>query len=271
MKYSIVMSVYEKDRPEWLVQALESLINQTLVSDDIIIVIDGPIMVELDTVLERYNKMSNISLIRIVTNMGLGNALNVGIKQAKYELIARMDSDDIAVLNRFEIQIAEFKNNPKLSILGGQIAEFMDEPTKILSYRKVPTTYSEIKQFARRRNPFNHPTVMYKKSVISKLGYYDVTAIRIEDYDLWLRALSQDLECTNLDVVLLNYRSTPEAMKRRRTFVSWKNHIAARTRFYTKKYISLSDLIYGVATQTVLFILPETLANMIFKRVVRNV
>jgi hypothetical protein len=181
-----------------------------------------------------------------------------------------MDSDDIAILNRFELQITEFNKKPELDILGGQIAEFIDDPDKIVSYRRVPTTHLEIKNFARRRSPFNHPTVMYKKSTIKRLGCYDVSAIRVEDYDLWLRALSQDAVCANLDAVLLNYRSTIDAIKRRKTFVSLKNHIRARARFYMKGYISLFDFFYGAMTQTTLFILPTGLANVAFSKGVRN-
>ena len=268
--YSIVMAIYKKDRPEWFEQAMESLLNQTVISDDIIIVADGPLTTELNAVLHKYAGKKSISLIRLRTNQGLGNALNIGIKQAKNELIARMDADDISLPNRFELQIAEFKKHPELDILGGQIAEFINSPDEIVAYRRVPITQPEIKRFARRRNPFNHPTVMFKKSTIQKLGCYDISAIRIEDYDLWLRALSQNATCSNLNVVLLNYRSTIDAMKRRKTLSSLKNHIKARARFYAKKYISLSDLCYGVVTQIVLFVMPIGLAGAIFKKVVRD-
>lgn len=268
--YSIVMAIYKNDKPEWFEQAMESVLNQTVRSDDIVIIADGPLTPPLNTVLRRYENRESISLIRLRINQGLGNALNVGIKHAKNKLIARMDSDDIAVLNRFELQIAEFQKNPELDILGGQIAEFINNPEEIIAYRKVPTTQLEINKFARRRSPFNHPTVMYKKSTIQKLGCYDISAIRIEDYDLWLRALSNGAVCANLDAILLNYRSTPDAMKRRKTLVSWKNHIRVRARFYDKKYITLSDLLYGIATQTILFIMPTKLASIALKKVIRG-
>ena len=267
---SVVMSVYKKDHPEWFEQAIDSLLNQTVPSDDIVIVADGPLTTQLNTILRQYKAEKSISLVRLPVNQGLGSALNTGLKRAKNELIARMDADDIAVSNRFELQIAEFKKHPELDILGGQIAEFINSPEEITAYRKVPLTQSEIRQFARRRSPFNHPTVMYKKSTIEKLGYYDTSAIRIEDYDLWLRALSIGAVCANVDAILLYYRSTIDAMKRRKTFTSLKNHIRVRARFYVKNYISLSDFLYGISTQIVLFILPASLASMTFKKVVRN-
>jgi len=270
MSYSVVMAVYNKDTPEWFEQAIESLLNQTVRSNDIVIVADGLLTPQLDAILRRYEHEESISFVRLQMNQGLGNALNVGIKQAKNELIGRMDSDDIAALNRFELQIAEFNKNPNLDILGGQIAEFIGTPDDIIAYRKVPTGLHEIKEFARRRNPFNHPTVMYKKSTIQRIGYYDTSAIRIEDYDLWLRALSKGAACANMDDILLYYRSTGDTMKRRKTLTSLKNHVKARARFYKEGYISLTDFLYGVITQTVLFIIPTSLVSAVFERAVRS-
>jgi len=270
MMYSIVMAVYKKDHPKWFQQALESLRSQTVISDDIVIVADGPLTTQLDDVLRQYKHEKSISIIRLKKNQGLGNALNAGIKHAKNELIARMDSDDVAVQNRFELQLNEFKRNPELEILGGHIAEFTDSIEEVVTYRKVPITSLEIKMFSRRRSPFNHPTVMYKKSTIQRIGLYDTSAIRVEDYDLWLRAISQGVNCANLDAVLLYYRATAEAMERRKTLTSLRNHIRVRVRFFTKGYISMIDLCYGIVTQTVLFIIPTRLANLLFKRLVRQ-
>ncbi len=269
VQYSVVMAVYKNDRAEWFEQALESMLNQTVTSNDIVIVVDGPLTDSLNRTLRKYQDNDAISIIRLKTNQGLGNALNVGIENAKNELIARMDSDDIAVPNRIEIQLAEFAKNPKLDIVGGQIAEFIDNPDEVISYRRVPLLHADIKLFARRRSPFNHPTVMYRKSAIQKIGGYDVTAIRIEDYDLWLRALNNGVVCGNVDATLLKYRSTSDAMKRRRTVASWKSHIRARKGFYSSRYISLSDLTYGVATQTTLLLAPAFLVKLLFNKVVR--
>lgn len=267
--FSVVMAVYKNDRAEWLQQAIDSLLNQSVKADDIVIVVDGPLTEALNAVLRRYKNEKTISIMRLPENKGLGNALNIGIAHAKRELVARMDADDIAVENRFELQLAEFDKNPDLDILGGQIAEFIDTPDNIVAYRKVPTSYNDIKQFARRRSPFNHPTVMYKKSTIQKLGGYDVSAIRIEDYDLWLRAIHGGATVSNLSEVVLDYRANEDAMRRRKTFSSLKNHTKARLKFYKRDYISAGDLVYGVITQTILLILPVSLAKSIFNRTVR--
>ena len=270
MKYSVVMSVYAKDNPEWLKQAIDSLLNQTIQPDEIVIVEDGPLTLQLNVVMSQYKNSGIISIVRLKRNQGLGNALNIGIKYAKNELIGRMDSDDIAIPNRFQLQLAEFEKHSDLDILGGQIAEFVDDPEEIIGYRKVPVTHFEIKQFARRRSPFNHPTVMYKKSMIQQIGGYDASIIRLEDYDLWLRAIAKGAVCANLDDVILKYRSTTDAVKRRKTFISLRNHIRARIQFYKKGYISLSDLTYGLATQIILFMIPTKLAKFAFKKAVRE-
>lgn len=270
MMFSIVIAVYKRDHPVWFQQALESIRNQTITSNDILIIADGPLTKSLNNVLSHYKHEKTVSIIRLKKNQGLGNALNIGIKHAKHELIARMDADDLAVRNRFELQLAEFKKNPSLEILGGHIAEFRDTIKDITAYRKVPITDTAIKIFSRRRSPFNHPTIMYKKSTIQRIGYYDPSAIRVEDYDLWLRAISQGVNCANLDTILLYYRATPEAMERRKTWASLRNHVRARIRFFNRDYISLFDLCYGIVTQTVLFILPTRLANIVFNKVVRQ-
>lgn len=270
VSYSVLLPVYERDHPEWFRLAIDSLLNQTNVSDDIVIVVDGPVGDSLEGVLNAYDKLSSINIVRIEKNQGLGNALNVGIESAKHDLIGRMDADDISVPNRFELQLAEFSKDPGLEILGGQIAEFINSPNDVLAYRNVPIFYDEIKSFARRRSPFNHPTVMYRKSTIQRLGGYDVSAIRIEDYDLWLRALSVNVRCSNIDSVLLWYRSTKDAMKRRKTLHSLKSHLKAKMKFYNRGYISFTDFLFGAFTQALLFAIPTKLASVLFNVAVRS-
>ena len=269
-RYSVVMSVYRGDNPRWFRQAIDSILNQTVRPDEIVVVVDGPLTPQLNATLLQYKNNSMILVVRLKKNQGLGNALNVGIKHAKNELIGRMDSDDIAIPNRFELQLAEFEKHPELDIIGGQIAEFVDDPEETVGCRKVPKTPFEIKQFSRRRSPFNHPTIMYKKSVIQQIGGYDASIIRLEDYDLWLRAIAKGAVCANIDDIILKYRSTTDAVKRRKTFTSLRNHIRARVQFHKKGYISLFDLGYGLVTQIILFMMPTKLAEVIFKKVVRE-
>lgn len=265
------MAVYKNDTPEWLTEAIDSILNQTVKSDDIIIVQDGPISRELRTVLSAYVRgKEEISTVRVKRNQGLGNALNVGLEKAKNELVMRMDADDISMLSRIELQLAEFNNDEGLSLYGGQIAEFSGSSENITSHRMVPLCHDEIIRFSKRRNPFNHPTVMFKKRVIKALGGYNKDAIRVEDYDLWLRLLSEGYCARNSSSVLLKYRSNINAVKRRKTYVSLRSNISARIKFLKAGYISFSDLLYGVISQTLLFVLPARIASGIIERTVRK-
>lgn len=148
----MLMSVYYKEKPEYLKLALDSVLNQTFLATEIVLIKDGPLTKELDEVIEEYDKKYS-GLFRIFAlekNAGLGKALNFGVQQCKYDLIARMDTDDIAMLNRFELQIKEFAQDNDLALCGGQIAEFEKEPQIISGYRKVPLTKNEIVKFAKK-------------------------------------------------------------------------------------------------------------------------
>lgn len=270
MNYSVIMAVYINDKADWLTQAVESILGQTVPSNDIIIVVDGPVSKEVNDVINLYERNSIINIIRLKENRGLGYALNLGIKNSKNELIGRMDSDDISFPNRFEIQLNKFKNDSNLEILGGQIVEFLNETSEAVSYRMVPVLHEDIVKFSRRRNPFNHPTIMYKKSMVLKVGCYDPEAVRVEDYDLWLRAIAQGAHCANVEFTVLGYRIDNNTIKRRKSFVSFVSHIRARRRFYLNNYIGLTDFFYGVMSQAILFIMPTRLAGLTFKKVLRD-
>lgn len=174
MKFTVLMSVYYKEKPEYLQLALESIINQTVKPNEIVLVQDGKLTNELQAVItDQLQKYPDIfKTYALKQNQGLGKALNFGMKKCSNELIARMDTDDIAELNRFELQIKEFKQDKELMLCGGQIAEFADNQTEITSYRSVPLKHNEILNFAKKRNPFNHMTVMFKKQAVQSVGGY---------------------------------------------------------------------------------------------------
>ena len=168
------MSVYDKEKSEYLKQAIESIQAQTVSTDDFVLVCDGPLNAALDAVIaEKQKEMGEtLNVIRLTKNSGLGNALNEGIKHCKNELVARMDSDDIAFPERCEKQIAMFNARSELSICSAAIEEFTNDPNKVDSRRVPPETNEEIVDFAKTRNPFNHPCVMYKKSAVEAAGSY---------------------------------------------------------------------------------------------------
>ena len=187
------MSLYIKEKPEYLRLAIDSMLGQTVVPDEIVIVEDGPLTDDLYAVLDEYKEKfpQIIRTVRNEKNLGLGLALNAGLKECRNELVARMDTDDISKPDRCEKQLKYFLENPETTILGGQIAEFITEPANIVGRRIVPETDKELKEYIKKRCPFNHMTVMFKKSDVIKVGNYQDWFWN-EDYYLWIRLALAD-------------------------------------------------------------------------------
>lgn len=209
MRFSLLLSVYYKEQPEYLTQALYSIWDaQTIHPTEIVLVKDGSLTCALDAVIAEWQlKLGGIfKVVALEENVGLGKALNEGLAYCSYEWVFRMDTDDIAVPNRFEKQLNYIKKYPEVAVLGGQIAEFIGNIDNITAYRMVPETSTEISQYAKLRSPFNHPTVAMKKSVIQAVGLYQ-HHLFMEDYNLWLRVISQQYSVANLSDTLLYMRS----------------------------------------------------------------
>jgi glycosyltransferase involved in cell wall biosynthesis len=215
MDFSVLMSVYKNDTPEHVGKALESVINQSKPPKEIIVVIDGPIDSKLQNTVNSYAaKYKIFKVVPLKNNVGLGNALRIGMQHCSYELIARMDSDDISVPNRFEKQIQCFEEDRELSLVGGYIREFDNDTNKVLSIREVPLEHSEIEVYLKSRCPFNHMTVMFKKSeVILAGGYLDWHYN--EDYYLWIRMYLANCKFKNIPEVLVNVRASEGLYMRR--------------------------------------------------------
>ena len=219
-EYSVLMSVYCKEKPEYLKQAIESIQTQTFPTNDFVLVCDGPLYDALNMVItaKQHEMGTSLSVVRLAKNRGLGNALNEGIKHCKNELVARMDSDDIAYPDRCEKQIAVFNTHPEVSICSGIVEEFTSDPNIVDTKRVSPETNAEIVEFAKKRNPFNHPCVMYKKSAVEAVGSYQDFYL-LEDYYLWLRMLMAGYQGYNIQEPLLHMRAGSDMYLRR---AGWK-------------------------------------------------
>lgn len=206
MKFSVLLSVYAKESPENLNSALKSIWSeQTYKPSEIVLVKDGQLTKALEDIIDYWLNNSPLLVIALPTNTGLGNALNVGLNYCSYEWIFRMDTDDISVPDRFEKQIQFIQNTPSLDICGGQVREFINNLNDLKKYRRVPLTHKDILKFCKIRSPFNHPTVAYKKSAVLALGGYHNHYL-MEDYNLWIRALSAGLNAQNLSHTLVLMR-----------------------------------------------------------------
>jgi glycosyltransferase involved in cell wall biosynthesis len=217
MKFTVLMSVYYKEVPYLLDQSLRSLFyNQSLIPDEVVLVKDGPLTDELESVIKKYEVefSKNLKIVGLDQNQGLGRALNIGLDYCSNELVARMDSDDISAVHRFDKQLQCFKLNNKIDVVGGYISEFYDTPEQPVATRKVPNQMKEIIEMMKRRNPINHVTVMFKKNAVLRAGGYMHLPF-LEDYYLWIRMVENGSEFMNLDDVLVYVRTGKEMYKRR--------------------------------------------------------
>ena len=269
--YSVLMSVYHKEKAEYLKQAMASIWNQTISTDDFVLVCDGPLNTELDSVIENMQAAhpETLHVVRLEKNGGLGNALNIGIKECKHELVARMDSDDISRVDRCERQLKVFQTHPDVSVVSGIVEEFTASTREIEARRVPPETEEEIITFAKKRNPFNHPCVMYKKSAVEAAGGYQDFYL-LEDYYLWIRMLQNGAIGYNLQEPLLWMRAGSDMYKRR---AGWKYAKSQKALFKYMKdsgFISGAQYMKSVAVRTASSITPNWLREFMFKTVMRK-
>ncbi len=205
--FSVCMSVYKNDNPAFLIEALESLVNQTKIPDEIVLVEDGPITDELEAVVHQYETkyLSIMNVVRCEKNGGLGKALQVAVDNAHFDLIARMDSDDISLPDRFEKQIAFMENHPEVDICGGDAAKFSTTPDEIIGYRRPKFNDEELKKQLQDKTPFCHVTIMAKKDAILKAGNYE-EIFNQEDYYLWARMAKCGCVFANIPDILVYVR-----------------------------------------------------------------
>jgi len=189
MNYSVLMSTYAKDRPDWLIVAVESMANQTLKPAEIIIMIDGPIPEELQqAVSECVERYPIIRTVAMPENVGLGEAMRLGINECKNEWIARMDADDISDIKRCEEEL-RFAIEKNADIVGCDCAEFTNDMNSPKSMRVFPEDHESLVELSRRKVPFCHPAVMMKKSAVLRAGNYKQVFLH-EDYDVFVRMLA---------------------------------------------------------------------------------
>ena len=270
-KYSVLMSLYVKEKAEYLRLSIESMLAQTIKPDEIIIVEDGPLTSELYSILDYFEAEYKGLFVRIKNseNIGLGLALNVGLKACKNEIVARMDTDDISKPDRCEKQLNAFVEDSTLDIVGAYVDEFYDSIDVIESTRVVPTEHQEIYEFAKRRSAFNHPVVMYKKSaVLGCGGYADLR--RNQDVDLFGRMLFSGCKAKNIGESLLYFRSNNDLAKRRKSWQNTKSYIETIKRFWKMGYSSWFDYFKVALAQTIMFIMPISVQQWIYKKFLRR-
>lgn len=210
IQFSVLMSVYGKDNADFFNQALLSVTEkQTLKPEQVVIVQDGPVSSLIDDYISKAKIKEptiEFSVLKKEINRGLAAALNDGILFCKYDWIARMDSDDISLPDRFEKQVDFICNNRTIDVVGGCIDEFIDCPEISSSIRNVPSSHSKIAEMAKTRTPMNHVSVFYSKKAVERAGLYSVDFGKLEDYRLWIDMLASGARFANLPDVLVHVR-----------------------------------------------------------------
>lgn len=271
IRYSVLMSVYIKEKLSNLEESVDSILNQTIQTDDFIIVCDGPLSEKMTQYLDDLAKKHEniIRLIKLNNNQGLSNALRIGVEQCKNDLIARMDSDDISQSSRCEKQLKEFEINPELDIVGTSIIEFNKELSDAKYVRSLPTTNDEIHRFAKKRCPFNHVSVMYKKQSVLEAGNYS-NQYRLEDYYLWVRMLMNNSTCKNIDEPLVFVRTGDGLYDRRGGFKYLKEVVLLKRYMLKNKFIGLREFLGSMFMYSFSAIMPTRMRTYMYRKFLRN-
>ncbi len=247
------------------------MLFQTVLPEQFVIVEDGELTWELKDVIEyfRIRHPDIFTIVELSENKGLAIALDEGLAYCRNELVARMDSDDISLPERCEKQLERFAKNDKLTVLGSNIDEFSDSPNNVLRSRIVPSTYDEILRRIRRREPFNHPTVMFKKSEVLRCGGYG-TLRRCQDFDLFSRMMNMGCYAENIDESLLLFRANEDNYKRRKGKKSMSGYMTVMKLNYKRGYCSFADMMYAYTAQFAMIVMPKPIMKWVSDRFLRQ-
>ena len=266
-KVSIIVPVYNEE--EYVSTCLDSLINQTLDDIEIILIDDNSTDNSLNILLDYAKKYPNIKVYHNEKNIGLGLALNVGLKACRNELVARMDTDDISKPDRCKKQLKRFEEKPELAIVGAWVDEFTVSPDQVVSTRAVPIDSDSIYNFAKKRSAFNHPAVMYRRSAVLKQGGYSDLR-RNQDVDLFGRMLFAGEKAENIGEALLWFRSNDDLAKRRKSWDNTWSYIDTIKRFWKMGYSSFGDFAMVAVAQTGMYLMPVKLQHWVYKKFLRR-
>lgn len=268
IKFSVLMSVYKNDKKEFFIEAIESVLNQTLLPNEIVIIKDGEVSEELEDILKSYENNKLFNIIQLDKNYGLGLAMRYGINYCKYDWIARMDADDISHLERFKKQMKIIEQNPNIAIVGSNSEDFEINIDKINSKRIMPEKNEEILKFAKRRCPFIHPTVIFNKEKVLEVGSYDDIKY-FEDYNLFLKLLKK-YEGYNIQETLFYVRNNLETSARRGGLSYLKLEYCAFKYFYKKDLINFYYFITNLIVRASFRVCGNKIRQNLYKYLLRK-
>lgn len=270
-RFSALMSLYKNEKAEYFDACMQSVLRQTALPSEIVIVFDGSIPDALKQVVAKYRRQipGVIKTVENEVNRGLGAALADGVTACSCELIARVDTDDILREDRFEKQLLEFRKDPALDICGSHILEFEDNIGNIAAKRVVPLRNDQIRAYQKRRDGFNHASVMYKKSSVLQAGNYQ-PCLLMEDSLLWVHMFLHDARGKNIDDYLVYVRIGTDMYKRRGGLKYFLKYAKGRRKIYETGYIGITDYMVTIVAQLFVALLPNRLRGFVFKKMLHK-
>ncbi len=266
MKFSLLMSIYHKENVDYFDRAMISIWDeQSIKPNEIILVEDGKLTPKIYEMIEKWRSRCQgaFHTVTLEENLGLGDALNIGLKRCTYERIARMDTDDIAHFNRFEKQLAIFEDRD-IDVCGSWVSEFDGDEKNIVSYRKLPEHHQEIISFSKLRNPINHPSSMYNKTPVIEAGNYQ-KMMWFEDYYLWARMIKNGYKFHNIQETLVNMRAGYGQLQRRGGVDYAIQEYKFEKKLLNMDFITLLEFIRNIFIRFIARVIPQGLRKNIYK------
>lgn len=265
------MSVYYKENAEWFDSAIKSMFNQTIKPTEFILIEDGKLTPELYKVIEKYTlEYPNIfKSIRLKQNVGLGIALNRGVNECSCEYIARMDSDDYSLPERIEKEFEIFEKNHEIGMVGTNVSEFVGSIDNVVCEVILPETNNEIIKFSKKRNPFRHPSIMFKKSEVLKAGNYREYYL-CEDYDMWLRMIRNGCKCYNIQDIYVYMRVSENFYKRRGGHKYFKSIKKFKKEQLENGYFNRIDYLKSIIPHAIVCYMPNFMRDLVYRNLLRK-
>ncbi len=269
-KFSVCMCVYGKDNPDWFSEAMNSVLCQTCPPDEVVLVVDGPVPETLGQVIRDFEKLDTLRVLWLPQNMGHGIARDKGLEMCSHDLIALMDADDISVPQRFQWLLEAFAADPELSIAGGDIVEFIDDPEHPIGRRQVPQSHGQIREYLKTRCPFNQVSVMLRRSCIDQVGGYQDWYCN-EDYYLWVRMYMANMRFANVPQVLVQVRVGRDMYRRRGGWKYFSSEYRLQKLMLKNKIIGPVTFGLNVAKRLIVQVLmPNRLRQWVYEKFARS-
>ena len=270
-KYSVLMSVYHKENPTWFDESIKSMFEQTIKPNEFVLIEDGPLTKELYDVVEKYKTKypKEFKVVAIEKNVGLGPALKKGVEECSNEYIARMDSDDYSMPKRIEKEFEIFEKYPDIGMVGTNVSEFIDSIDNVVCDVILPETNDDIIKFSKSRNPFRHPSVMFKKSEVLKAGNYREYYL-CEDYDMWLRMIRNGCKCYNIQDIYVYMRISDDFYKRRGGIKYLKSINKFKKEQVKVGYFTHFEYLKSIIPHSIVCLMPNFMRDLIYKKLLRK-